>query len=104
MRELCSNCMEVIIENADQTDIMLLNYLHSKKTMDNKLSIPKSKMIEEIKGLTDFKFQKSIKGLRLVDLVKADNNVRPPRFFLTPNGKKLVEFYKKKVQFDRATY
>lgn len=98
--KLCDDCLSTIMYNLSQDDILTLKALEDEKTRNQILAIDKTKIIPLVKGLTDFKFQMVISRLELCELVGRNNKKRPNKFYITPNGQRILKMYLKSLKGD----
>ena len=95
---LCEDCLYTIMDNLKQEEIQILNVLKKDKTLSKHLSIDKTKIMPQVKGLTEFKFNMAVARLEVIGLINRNAQVRPNKFYITKTGQKFLTLYMETLQ------
>lgn len=94
---MCDNCLSELIDKLTREEFTILELLKKRKCVNSQLTLDKTIIMPEIKGLTDFKFNNAMSRLELVGCVKRNTTNRLHKFYITTTGLSLISIYKKNV-------
>jgi predicted MarR family transcription regulator len=95
--DLSDDTITNMIDRVTKDDILILELLLKKKCINSHTGMTKNNIINEIEGLTDFKFQISSNRLELALLITKTNASKSMKYYITKAGSKLVKQYKRDV-------
>ena len=101
MRELCDDCLTKFLYNMSRDEMMILDYLYKVQALNPLLGIEKSKIIDGIEDMTDFKFNTAIIALEARLLIGTGKSKKPLRYFLTGDGEAALRMFSQIVEFQQ---
>ena len=101
MRELCDDCIAKFLYNMSRDEILILDYLYKLQALNPLLGIEKSRIIENITDMTDFKFTVAISALQARLMVGTGKSKKPVCYFLTGDGEAALRMFSKIVEFQQ---
>ena len=99
MRELCDDCIAKFLYNMSRDEVMILDYLYKVQALNPLLGIEKSKIIESIEDMTDFKFAIATSALEARLMIGTGKSKKPLRYFLTGDGEAALRMFSKILLF-----
>ena len=90
---MCSDCLEKIVNNVSQSEILLLDYMNQKKMFNAQLSSDALKLASEVKGMSRYKIDIALKRMEIVgfiDCVKFGSI----KYYITKTGRTFIKMYK----------
>jgi hypothetical protein len=89
--------LQLMIDRLSNDDILILEFLSKKKSINANMGLTKQTIIDNIEGLTDFKFQISSNRLFLALLIDKSTTIKPVKYFITKAGSDILKKYKQEV-------
>lgn len=90
---MCDECMKKIINNISQNEILLLEFMNSKKMYNAQFSSDSLKLANSVKGMTKYKIDIALKRMELIGFIDSVK-FGSIRYYLTQSGRKFIKKYK----------
>lgn len=97
-RVLCDTCLEHFLFNMSRDELLILEYLYKIQACNPLLSVEKNKIIENVSGMTDFKFTVAVSALEARMLIDTGKSKKPIRYFLNADGESLLKMFVKALK------
>lgn len=90
--KLCDDCLRNITFNLNQNEVLVLQKMRELHIETPQLSADESKLISLVKGLSPYKIKYIIQRFLVTSLIDS-TKCGITKYYLTENGKRLVELY-----------
>lgn len=94
---LCNDCIKFLVNNLNQTEILLLQELATKKRINSQTGLEKNKLISLNKDLTQYKINNVIERLTLIGFLIRTPEF-PSKYYISQDGIKSLEIYKEQFK------
>lgn len=90
--KLCDECLRGITYNLNQNEVLLLQKMVETHMETPQLCGDETKLISLVKGLSPYKIKNIIQRFLVTDLITT-TKCGSTKYFITENGKRLVQLY-----------
>ena len=100
INECCDTCITKLMDNITPDDLLFLESLRKNKAVSDVCSLQKTKIIAEMRNVTDFSFNLVATRLLFANIINKSVQKRIVKYYITKSGLRLLQLYKLKIKSD----